>query len=99
IDRQLVTPVLDNPAQRHLVESVIEIGKSLGIEVVGEGVETMNHARVLRDLGCDVLQGYALARPMAGEAVAGFLRVESWRGADGPLRENRSVVAKRRARG
>ena len=99
IDRQLVMPVVEGPAQRHLVESVIEIGKSLDIGVVGEGVETMEHARILRDLGCDVLQGYAFARPMAAEQVADFLRAEDWRGADGPLRQNRGVVAKRRSRG
>ena len=99
IDRQLVTPVIENMGQRHLVESVIEIGKSLGIGVVGEGVETMEHARILRDLGCDVLQGYAFAKPMAAKEVAGFLSAESWRGADGPLRQNRGVVAKRRSRG
>jgi diguanylate cyclase (GGDEF)-like protein len=99
IDRQLVTPVVDKAAQRHLVESVIEIGKSLDIGVVGEGVETMEHARILRDLGCDVLQGYAFARPMAAEALAGFLRAEGWRDDHGPLRRNRGVSAKRRTRG
>jgi EAL domain-containing protein (putative c-di-GMP-specific phosphodiesterase class I) len=99
IDRQLVLPVVEKAAQRHLVESVIEIGKSLDIEVVGEGVETMEHARILRDLGCDILQGYGFARPMAGENMDEFLRAESWRGADGPLRKNRAVVAKRGAQG
>ncbi len=99
IDRQLVMPVVEKAAQRHLVESVIEIGKSLDIGVVGEGVETMEHARILRDLGCDVLQGYAFARPMAADHVAEFLRAEAWRDEDGPLRQNRGVVAKRGARG
>ncbi|RYE83663.1 MAG: GGDEF domain-containing protein, partial [Hyphomicrobiales bacterium] len=95
IDRQLVMPVVESTAQRHLVESVIEIGKSLGIDVVGEGVETMEHARILRDLGCDVLQGFAFARPMAAAKVADFVRAESWRGGAGPLRQNRPVVVKR----
>ena len=63
IDRQLVTPIVESPAQRQLVGSIIEIGKSLGIEVVAEGVETMEHARMLKELGCDLLQGYAFARP------------------------------------
>lgn len=97
IDRQLVTPVVESMAQRHLVESVIEIGKSLGIEVVGEGVETMEHARVLRDLGCDILQGYAFARPMAADKMGAFLTAESWRSEAEPLRKNRGVVAKRPA--
>ena len=54
-------------AQRRLVRSIVDIGRSLDIEIVAEGVETMEHARLLRDLGCDILQGYAFAKPMAGE--------------------------------
>ncbi|HEY9012966.1 MAG TPA: EAL domain-containing protein [Devosia sp.] len=97
LDRQLVTPIVGSQSQRHLVESVIEIGKSLDIDVVGEGVETMDHARVLRDLGCDILQGFAFARPMPASDMAGFLRAESWRERAGPLRKNRGIVVKRRA--
>jgi diguanylate cyclase (GGDEF)-like protein len=73
IDRQLVMPIADSKAQRHLVGSIIDIGKSLGIQVVGEGVETMQHAEILRDIGCDVLQGYAFAKPMAPREVTAFL--------------------------
>src|SRR5690606_15030063 len=79
IDRQLVRPVVESVAQRHLVASIIEIGKSLEIQVVGEGIETMEHARIMGELGCDILQGYALGRPMAAEALSGFLKAEGWR--------------------
>jgi len=74
IDRQLVTPVVGSEQQRNLVASIIEIGKSLGIEVVAEGVETMEHARILRGMGCDKLQGYAFARPMSASALIEFAR-------------------------
>jgi diguanylate cyclase (GGDEF)-like protein len=74
IDRQLVMPILASDAQRQLVRSIIEIGRSLGIEVVAEGVETLEHAHLLRDLGCDVLQGYAFGRPMSAAQVELFLR-------------------------
>ena len=72
IDRQLVMPIVRSPAQRQLVGSIIDIGKSLGIEVVAEGVETMEHARILRELGCDVLQGYAFARADERRGLQGF---------------------------
>ncbi|QYO78915.1 EAL domain-containing protein [Devosia salina] len=74
IDRQLVMPILEEPAQRQLVASIVDIGKSMDIEIVAEGVETMEHAVILRDLGCDILQGYAFARPMSREALEDFLR-------------------------
>src|SRR5690606_31877141 len=81
IDRQLVTPIVESAAQRRLVASIIDIGKSLDIQVVGEGVETREHGRILRDLGCDILQGYAFARPMSGADLTGFLAAQAWRGA------------------
>jgi diguanylate cyclase (GGDEF)-like protein len=74
IDRQLITPVVDSERQRQLVQSIIDIGKSLGVDVVAEGVETMEHARILRTLGCDRLQGYAFARPMSAAALETYMR-------------------------
>ena len=70
IDRQLVTPIVRSAAQRRLVRSIVEIGRSLDIEVAAEGVETMEHAALLRDLGCVILQGYAFARPMPADELA-----------------------------
>jgi diguanylate cyclase (GGDEF)-like protein/PAS domain S-box-containing protein len=79
IDRQLVDPVVRGPEHRRLVASMVDIGKSLGIGVVAEGVETMEHARILTDLGCDFLQGYAFARPMPAEKIADWIRAGAWR--------------------
>ena len=79
IDRQLVMPILTDMAQRRLLTSIIDIGKAMGIEVVAEGVETMEHAAILRDLGCDILQGYAFARPLSAAALEDFLRQQSCR--------------------
>jgi diguanylate cyclase (GGDEF)-like protein len=79
IDRQLVTPIVRSAAQRRLVRSIVEIGRSLGIEVAAEGVETMEHAALLRDLGCTILQGYAFAKPMAAEELEAQLRTRQRR--------------------
>jgi diguanylate cyclase (GGDEF)-like protein len=79
IDRQLIIPITHSEGQRRLVSSIIDIGQSLGIKVVAEGVETMQHARILRDLGCDALQGYAFAPAMPSERLMEFVREERWR--------------------
>ncbi|MEQ1950077.1 bifunctional diguanylate cyclase/phosphodiesterase [Mesorhizobium sp. CN2-181] len=79
IDRQLILPIVKSVRQRHLVESIIEIGKTLGIEVVAEGVETMEHARILKKLGCDKLQGYAFGPAIGAAALEDFIRGERWR--------------------
>lgn len=79
IDRQLIMPIADDLARRQLVGSIIDIGTSLGIEVLAEGVETMEHASILRRLGCHALQGYAFARAMDADALAGFVRARQWK--------------------
>jgi diguanylate cyclase (GGDEF)-like protein len=81
IDRQLVTPVVSSPMQRQLVGSIIDIGKSLGIEVLAEGVETIEHARVLKQLGCHALQGHAFAQAMSAEDLRIFAREHRLRAA------------------
>jgi diguanylate cyclase (GGDEF)-like protein/PAS domain S-box-containing protein len=74
IDRQLIDPVATNEGQRRLVASIVDIGRTLGIEVVAEGVETMEQARALEEIGCDFLQGYAFARPMPAADLEHWLR-------------------------
>jgi diguanylate cyclase (GGDEF)-like protein len=74
IDRQLIMPIAKSPKQRQLVASIVDIGKSLGIEVVAEGVETMQHARILKDLGCDMLQGFAFGHAMSAADLKAFIR-------------------------
>ena len=81
IDRQLVVPILKSPQQRQVVSSIIEIGKSLGIEVVAEGVETMEHARVLKGLGCDILQGFAFGYALDSDGLKALVRSRRLRAA------------------
>jgi EAL domain-containing protein (putative c-di-GMP-specific phosphodiesterase class I) len=77
IDRKLIAPIVSSKTQQRLVASIIEIGKSMGIEIIAEGVETMAHAHVLRELGCTTLQGYAFAKPMPSEALMAFLQARA----------------------
>nr|WP_316651991.1 EAL domain-containing protein [uncultured Gellertiella sp.] len=79
IDRQLIRPILDEPRERQLVSSIIDIGRTCGISIVAEGVESMEHAAMLRDMGCQTLQGYAFARPMRPTELLTFARQQPWR--------------------
>jgi diguanylate cyclase (GGDEF)-like protein len=82
IDRKLIAPIVDSQQQQRLVSSIIEMGRLFGVEIIAEGVETMEHARILRDLGCHSLQGYALAMPMSASAFLDLLRDRQLRGAE-----------------
>jgi diguanylate cyclase (GGDEF)-like protein/PAS domain S-box-containing protein len=74
IDRQLIENIPTSQEQRILIMSIIQIARSLQIKVTAEGVETEEHARILKRLGCDVLQGYGLARPLDVTATGDLLR-------------------------
>ena len=80
--------------QRKLVRSIIDIGRSLNILVTAEGVETMDHVRILADLGCDVLQGYALARPMPAAQIPAYVQAANWRHPEGGARALQSGLSR-----
>ncbi|MFD1327430.1 bifunctional diguanylate cyclase/phosphodiesterase [Mycoplana ramosa] len=81
IDRQLVAPILASRHEQALVRSIIDIGKSLGIEIVAEGVETMAHAEMLSALGCDLLQGFAFAAPLPSKKFQAYALEHRWKAA------------------
>ncbi|WP_415400779.1 putative bifunctional diguanylate cyclase/phosphodiesterase [Tateyamaria sp. SN3-11] len=74
IDRSFIQPIVDDLSKQPLVSSIVGIGKSLGMRIVAEGVETEAHARVVSELGCDYLQGYFFGRPMSEEDLMTLLR-------------------------
>lgn len=69
IDQSFVRDMLEDSDDRSIVESVIHMAHAFNRNVVAEGVETMQHAAVLFDLGCFQVQGYGIAAPMAAELV------------------------------
>lgn len=79
IDRQLITPLLVSVESQRLLASIVDIGKALGIEVLAEGVETKEHAKILARLDCDSLQGFAFARPMLASELVSFVADERWK--------------------
>jgi diguanylate cyclase (GGDEF)-like protein len=73
IDRQLIKEITISEEQRRLVGSIVEIAKALNVEVIAEGVETEEHARLLARIGCDGLQGYAIGYPSPAADIFALL--------------------------
>jgi len=63
LDMSLVRDVDKHQLKQRLIRSVTQLCREQGIQVIGEGVETEAEAEVLVDLGCDLLQGYVIAKP------------------------------------
>jgi len=74
IDRAFVEDVPESLESCVLLKAVIDIGHSLGMRVVAEGVETHDQVLFLEHAGCDVLQGFFLARPMPEAELIACLR-------------------------
>jgi diguanylate cyclase (GGDEF)-like protein/hemerythrin-like metal-binding protein len=70
IDKSFVMMAMHSIESRAVVRSVVELGRSFGLRTVAEGVEDGATLEYLRGLGCEVAQGYYIARPMAEDDVA-----------------------------
>lgn len=65
LDMSLTRDLASSPLRRRLVGSMVEACRDVGMRLVAEGVETIHELNALRELGCDLLQGYHFARPSA----------------------------------
>ena len=69
IDRSFVKDILHDPDDLAIVQAIVTMGKSLGLTIVAEGVETEEQFQLLANLDCDVIQGFLLGRPMPADMV------------------------------
>ncbi|HTV12373.1 MAG TPA: EAL domain-containing protein [Acidimicrobiales bacterium] len=73
IDRSFVAGLVDNPEDATIVDAVVRLGHSFGLQTVAEGVETADQLRLLRSLGCDMGQGHFWGRPLPPENLLSLL--------------------------
>lgn len=66
---------IDNPgpAEKAIIRAVVRMAEEIGSSIVAEGVETIEQVKLLRQLGCHVMQGYLISKPMRAEAVPDWL--------------------------
>lgn len=69
IDRSLVSQVSKDKASARIVTTVLDLCTDLGLDVIGEGVETVEIADTMQAMGCDIMQGYGIAKPMPMQDV------------------------------
>jgi len=73
IDRSFVDGVTDGSQKRALLRTIVELGRTLNLETVAEGIELPEELHQLRSLDCDLGQGYYFARPLDAEALGPLL--------------------------
>ena len=90
VDKSFVMKATKSQEARTVVQSIVELGHSLGLTVTAEGVEDEETLRLIRRIGCDLAQGYHFARPMPGDQVLSYLKEHSIAPRDTP--EARNIV-------
>lgn len=74
IDKSFVMTAAQSKESRTVIKTIIDLGHGLGLYTSAEGIESDEALEYLRSIGCDLAQGYAIARPMTPEAVLDWLR-------------------------
>lgn len=77
VDQTFVRDMLNDHEDCAIVEGVVGLAKSFKREVIAEGVETIEHGTVLLQLGCQLAQGYGIAKPMPADEVLPWM--QSWK--------------------
>jgi len=67
IDRSFIAKLVDSESVTRVVQAIIALGKAMELSIVAEGVETDRQYAIVRKLGCDLVQGFFIAKPMPAE--------------------------------
>ncbi|MCQ2914956.1 MAG: EAL domain-containing protein [Alphaproteobacteria bacterium] len=78
IDQSFVRDMANNCDDAEIAHAIINLGHTLGLEIVSEGVETINQLELLEKQGCDVIQGYLISKPIPASEVPTFLQKKSF---------------------
>ncbi len=73
IDQAFIAQLSESGANNRVVEAIVALGKAMKLEVVAEGVETDQQYTIIRQLGCDLAQGYFIAKPMPADQLLAWV--------------------------
>lgn len=76
IDRSFIQEIAVNSDDREITRAIIAMGQNLGLKVLAEGVETEEQVQLLRESGCDYIQGYYYGRPLPASQLVPYLKKE-----------------------
>ena len=77
IDRSIVSGMEEDPRDEAIVSAAVTLAHALGERVVAEGVETEGQLARLREMGCEIVQGFYFSRPLEGDALEAWLDAEA----------------------
>ncbi len=76
IDRTFIRDICEDSDDRAICSAIVSLAQALKLDVIAEGVETVEQMDLLRDQGCHIIQGFLFARPMPAEKVMSWITDE-----------------------
>jgi diguanylate cyclase len=84
IDRSLITRMCESPRDEAIVRTTVDLARHLDLSVVAEGIETIDVAERLTEIGCETGQGYFISRPLPHDELMEWLRKRTIKKAERP---------------
>lgn len=84
IDRNLIFPLGERYGADRMVNAVLELARSLDVKVIAEGVDSAKKAKLLNNMGCDILQGFFFSQAVDFQTLRNYI----YNGANGPMYPN-----------
>ena len=78
IDRSFISGIGENLDDSALCDAIIAMSHSLGLSIIGEGVETQEQFTYLNERGVEILQGYYISEPMLADDFLAFISLSDW---------------------
>jgi EAL domain-containing protein (putative c-di-GMP-specific phosphodiesterase class I) len=74
IDQSFIRDCHNNEEDKAIINTIIGLGKNLGLSLIAEGVEELEHVDFLKEMACDEIQGYWFSRPLEKDVLLSFLK-------------------------
>ncbi|TFH58743.1 MAG: EAL domain-containing protein, partial [Candidatus Zixiibacteriota bacterium] len=78
IDQSFVRDLSERHGTSPIISAIVGIARGFGLQLLAEGIETSDQMNILRDLGCEEMQGFLFSRPVPGREIKGLLSENSW---------------------
>lgn len=75
IDQMFIHSLTQSEKTQRLIDGMVQFGKSMNLTVLAEGVETQDQRQLLKDFGCDAIQGYLISKPVTEDAISQLVKV------------------------
>ena len=93
IDKSFVMQLHENKADRQIVETILSLAEAMKLEVIAEGVEQEQSLELLRELGCDYVQGFHVGHPTEPAELTAWIKEQHWESKSYAAQENKAGAA------